>query len=191
MLLFNQSIHNEGSVTVLAFYQSLVDDEKEKSIIEEMYKSNKRRMYSIAFSCLHNHQDAEDAVHEAFLIAVEKSKKIFSIPSNKRAPYLNVIVRNVCYSIMRKKKPLGLSDEADVTAEKYFPEEEAISDIECERLIGLISSLPEGQRDAMYLKCRFGFTDAEIAVSLSISENSVRNRIYNARKAMKAKLDKD
>ena len=176
---------------MLAFYQSLVDDEKEKSIIEELYKSNKRRMYSIAFSCLHNHQDAEDAVHEAFLIAVEKSKKIFSIPSNKRAPYLNVIVRNVCYSIMRKKRPLELSDEADVTAEKYFPEEEAISDIECERLIGLISSLPEGQRDAMYLKCRFGFTDAEIAVSLSISENSVRNRIYNARKAMKAKLDKD
>ena len=191
MLLFTQSTRYKGSVIVLAFYMSLVDDENEKSIIEELYKSNKKKMYSIAFSCLRNSQDAEDVVHEAFLVAIEKNKKIFSIPSNKRAPYLNVIVRNVCYSIMRKKKPLELSDEADVTAEKYFPEEEAISDIECERLIGLISSLPEGQRDAMYLKCRFGFTDAEIAVSLSISENSVRNRIYNARKAMKAKLDKD
>ena len=74
MLLFNQSIHNEGSVTVLAFYQSLVDDEEEKNIIAELYRSNKRKMYSIAISCLHSPQDAEDAVHEAFLIAIEKNK---------------------------------------------------------------------------------------------------------------------
>ena len=81
---------------MLAFYMSLVDDENEKSIIEELYKTNKRKMYSIAYSCLRNHQDAEDAVHEAFLIVIRKNKKIFSLPSNKRAPYLNVITRNLC-----------------------------------------------------------------------------------------------
>lgn len=176
---------------MLAFYMSLVDDENEKSIIEELYKSNKKKMYSIAFSCLRNSQDAEDVVHEAFLVAIEKNKKIFSIPSNKRAPYLDVIVRNMCYSILREDNPVELSGEEDLPMEEVFPEEEAISNMECERLIELINSLPEGQRDTMYLRCRFGFTDAEIATSLSISENAVRNRIYNARKAMKEKLGKD
>lgn len=191
MLLFTQSTRYKGSVIVLAFYMSLVDDENEKSIIEELYKSNKKKMYSIAFSCLRNSQDAEDVVHEAFLVAIEKNKKIFSIPSNKRAPYLDVIVRNMCYSILREDNPVELSGEEDVPMEEVFPEEEAISNMECERLIELINSLPEGQRDAMYLRCRFGFTEAEIATSLSISENAVRNRIYNARKAMKEKLGKD
>ncbi len=191
MLLFTQSIRYKGSVIVLAFYMSLVDDENEKSIIEELYKSNKKKMYSIAFSCLRNSQDAEDVVHEAFLVAIEKNKKIFSIPSNKRAPYLDVIVRNMCYSILRENNPVELSGEEDVPKEEVFPEEEAISNMECERLIELINSLPEGQRDAMYLRCRFGFSEAEIATSLSISENAVRNRIYNARKAMKEKLGKD
>ena len=191
MLLFIQSTRYKGSVIVLAFYMSLVDDENEKSIIEELYKSNKKKMYSIAFSCLRNSQDAEDVVHEAFLVAIEKNKKIFSIPSNKRAPYLDVIVRNMCYSILREDNPVELSGEEDLPMEEVFPEEEAISNMECERLIELINSLPEGQRDTMYLRCRFGFTDAEIATSLSISENAVRNRIYNARKAMKEKLGKD
>ena len=68
---------NKGSESVLAFYMSLVDDENEKSIIEELYKTNKRKMYSIAYSCLRNHQDAEDAVHEAFLIVIRKNKKYF------------------------------------------------------------------------------------------------------------------
>lgn len=54
---------------MLAFYMSLVDDENEKKIIEELYNSNKQTMYSIALSCLHNPQDAEDVVcnGQAFL----------------------------------------------------------------------------------------------------------------------------
>lgn len=176
---------------MLAFYMSLVDDENEKSIIEELYKTNKRKMYSIAYSCLRNHQDAEDAVHEAFLIVIRKNKKIFSLPSNKRAPYLNVITRNLCYSILRRRKPEELIDEEDVSGEETLPEEEAISNIESGRLIELINSLPEGQRDAMYLKCRFEFSDEEIATALSISNSSVRNRLFHARKTIKKKLEEN
>ncbi len=176
---------------MLAFYMSLVDDENEKSIIEELYKTNRRIMYSIAYSCLHNPQDAEDVVHEAFLVAIKNNKKFFSIPSNKRAPYLDVIVRNLCYSILRNGKPEELTGEEDISEDEANPEEEAISNIEGERLMELISGLPEGQRDAMYLKCRFGFSDEEIATSLSISNSSVRNRLFHARKAMKKKLDEN
>lgn len=172
---------------MLAFYQSLVDDENEKIIIEELYKTNARSMYRIAMSCLNNPQDAEDAVHEAFLIAIEKSKKVFSIPSDKRNPYLNVIVRNVCYSVLRQKVGVASLDEEETVVD-VSDDEDIFSEMECGRLIELINALPEGQRDVMYLKCRFGFTTEEIAVSLSISENAVRNRIFNARKKLREKL---
>lgn len=174
---------------MLAFYQSLVDDEEEKNIIAELYKSNKRKMYSIAISCLHSPQDAEDAVHEAFLIAIEKNKKIFSIPSNKRGPYLNVIVRNVCYSVLRRKKAVGSIDEEAMSKDKILPEDEVISAEEYEQLLRFLNDLPDGQRDAIYLRCRLGLTMEETALSLSISENAVRNRIFNARKTIRKKLE--
>ena len=173
---------------MLAFYMSLVDDENEKKIIEELYNSNKQTMYSIALSCLHNPQDAEDVVHEAFLVAIKKSKKIFSIPFNKRIPFLDVIVRNKCYSVLRRKKLTDSENEEKMTRKEVSPEEIVISDIECKHLIQLLNDLPEGQKDVMYL-IRLGFTTEEIALSLSISENAVRNRIFHARKNIREKLD--
>jgi RNA polymerase sigma factor (sigma-70 family) len=127
-------------------------------------------------------------VHEAFLVAIKKSKKIFSIPSNKRVPFLDVIVRNMCYSVLRRKKLTDSENEEKITRKETSPEEIAISNIERKHLIQLLNDLPEGQKDVMYL-IRLGFTVEEIALSLSISENAVRNRIFHARKAIKKKLD--
>ena len=59
---------------MISVYLSLIETDKEKSLIEELYDKNKQTMYSIAFSNLHNRTDAEDAVHEAILRAIIRLK---------------------------------------------------------------------------------------------------------------------
>ena len=54
-------------VTTLSFYISLAETAEDKSLIERLYNGYERYMYAVAFSVLHNEQDAEDTVHEAFL----------------------------------------------------------------------------------------------------------------------------
>lgn len=175
---------------MLAFYLSLVDDEDQKSLIEQLYKTNRQTMYSIAVSRLHNSQDAEDAVHEAFIVAINNIEKIFSFPANKRASYLNVIVRNMSCTVLRRKKPTTDIEEEIITGDTS-PEDEAISCMEYERLTQLIKELPEGQRDVMYLRYYLELDIREIASSLSISETAVRNRLFKARKSLQKQLEND
>ena len=61
---------------LLSIYLSLIDDDDDKDRFEELYKKYRIGMYKIAFSILHNNEDAEDAVHEAFLCIANKFQKI-------------------------------------------------------------------------------------------------------------------
>lgn len=60
-------------VTTLSFYISLAETAEDKSLIERLYNGYERYMYAVAFSVLHNEQDAEDTVHEAFLRIIKIS----------------------------------------------------------------------------------------------------------------------
>jgi len=173
---------------MLGLYLSLVDSEEEKKLVEELYKSNKQKMYVIAKSCLHNSQDAEDAVHEAFLHTIEEIEHISTIPADKRSPYLNVIVRNVSYHTFNQNKPMEQIDEETITQEDISTEEEAISNIGYEHLLKLVKNLPDGQKDVMYLKYERGLTMQEIAETLSISEVAVKNRLFKAKKSLKEQI---
>ena len=66
---------------MISVYLSLIETDKEKSLIEELYDKNKQTMYSIAFSNLHNRTDAEDAVHEAILRAIRLKSSLRSRPT--------------------------------------------------------------------------------------------------------------
>lgn len=52
---------------MLAFYMMLIDDEQNKSKFEKLYYEYRDRMMYVALSVLHNNEDAEDAVHNAFI----------------------------------------------------------------------------------------------------------------------------
>ena len=45
----------------------ILETDADKSLFEELYKKYKARMYKYAYSILHNKEDAEDVVHQAFL----------------------------------------------------------------------------------------------------------------------------
>lgn len=59
-------------IIMLGFYLALLDTAEEKSRFEELYLLYRQDMYKTAYSILQDSFEAEDVVHEAFLIVIKK-----------------------------------------------------------------------------------------------------------------------
>lgn len=169
-----------------------------KSEIEELYIKHKSRLFNIAMGYLHNRADAEDAVHNVFSQILEGKTKIFEIPLNKHAAYLNVLIRNISVRIFNNSLTELDVDPAEL--EEYYNksgisddigiDDAVISKISQRELVDFIHTLPQGMREAMVLKYLMGLSDREAAENLDITENALRQRLFAARKAIKKFLDK-
>lgn len=174
---------------------AMLDTDEERSVFERIYTIHSQRLYRIAFSKLHNQQDAEDAVSECFLRILNKSANIFEVSPNKRAAFLNILIRNVCAQMFNRsvrENAVSVDDEnTPEIADKVNLEDEVIGKIEHDRLVEFISRLPPKTRDALVLRSVMGVSAHEAAEQLGITENALRQRIFEARKAIKEFVEKE
>lgn len=174
---------------------AMLDTDEERSIFEQLYNTHSQRLYRIAFGRLHNPQDAEDAVSECFLRILNKSANIFEVSPNKRAAFLNILIRNVCAQAFNrsvKEKTVSVDDEnVPEPADAINLEDEVIGRIEHDKLVKFIAQLPPKTRDALVLRSVMGVSSREAAEQLGITENALRQRIFEARKAIKRFVEKE
>ena len=79
------------------------ESEDDKVKFEEIYLKYKSLMFYAANKILHNEQDAEDAVHMAFIKIAENIKKIGVLDCPKTRSYIVTIVEHKAIDIYRKK----------------------------------------------------------------------------------------
>ncbi len=84
---------------MLSLYLSMLEADEDKNKFEELYMKYRNDMYNIAFSILHNCEDAEDAVHDAFVSIANNFEKINKIPCQEIKYYFVIIVRNVSINL--------------------------------------------------------------------------------------------
>lgn len=169
----------------------ILETEEQRNELSDFYEQYKERFYAIAFSKLHNRASAEDAVQEAFLRIADKPDKFFGIPGDKRAAFTDVIIRHIAVDMFNKSSRTGSLDETVGNDFGDVPlEERVISSVSRDELIGFISTLSSLQRDVLELKILYGASNSEIAQKLSVSENVVRQRLFQARKAIREYLEK-
>lgn len=162
----------------MLIYLQTIESPEEQSKFETIYFMYRNHMYRIAFGILQNPQDAEDALHSAFLKIVENIKKIDDPKCLKTKGYIVTIVRNIAIDAYRKKQihpQVEYSDET-VTTQVVYNGSNALA--------GCILKLPPQQRDILILKYHHGYKLTEIAKMLDIS---YRNALQIEQRA-KAKL---
>ena len=98
---------------MLMLYLQMLDTPEEKVRFEEIYLKYREKMFHVADSILHNDQDAEDAVHNAFLRIIKKFSRFQNIPAKDLAPQVIVIARNEAISLQRKKKDAAPLEDWD------------------------------------------------------------------------------
>lgn len=89
---------------MIDIYLSALETTEDKAEFEDLYIKYRQKMYAVAYSILHNVEDSEDAVHNAFLNIAKNFEKFKNFSCQDKERYIVIIVRNVSIDIYRKNK---------------------------------------------------------------------------------------
>lgn len=155
-------------------------------------------VYNQAYRLLDDHQAAEDAAQEAFILAYTK---FHSYRGGSLRAWLLRIVTNLCYDEMRRRRsrlivPLEPLDDygeeiesPDWLADPAETPEEAAQSWELrERIRKSIVKLPLKNRAALVLVDLQGLDYAEAAAVMGIPIGTVKSRLARARSHLRADL---
>lgn len=163
----------------MLIYLQMIETPEEKSKFEQIYLQYKGLMFHVAFQILHNEQDAEDAVHQAFVKIAENIRKIDRPVCPKTHGYVVTIVENKAIDQYRKqhKHP---SAELNEEIQGIEPDFEGVTD-----LAKCILKLPPRCREMILLRYHYGYTVREIARMMDISLVSANQLNQRAKKKLK------
>lgn len=170
---------------MLSLYLSMVETEEQRSLVEQIYHDYEQTMYHTAFAVLHNKQDAEDAVHEAFVRIITDIDRLTSVKKEKRKSFVIIVVKNIAIDTYRRRQreTVGAEDISDMDIADDFSIEQAISDsTDRDILMKAVNKLPEKQQEVLTMKFFHEVSTADIADMLGIDVSAVRKRIARAEK---------
>ena len=148
-----------------------------------------RRVFRLAYSFVHNVDDAADIVQEVFIRAYRNISRF----DTDRAfyPWLHRITRNLSINLKSRK----------ANTEATLPAEEILSAVSAdplavalknERLISIrdaIDELPPMHREIIVLKHYQECSYSEMAEILDVPVGTIMSRLYNARQKLKVLLE--
>jgi RNA polymerase sigma-70 factor (ECF subfamily) len=152
-------------------------------------------LYNLAYRILHDPMEAENVTQEAFLRIVASIERTrLDLPIK---PYLFRIAVNLCYDVLRAKKPLTFTDlERDDESFSEIVEDapEILDRMEKEelhlQLRAAIESLPPHYRTVIVLKYIEEFSYAEIAQTVNLPLNTVRTHLRRAKQQLRSRLER-
>ena len=175
---------------MLTIYLSMLDDPDDRRKFEELYKKYRQMMYYVAYRILKSVDDAEDAVHMAFMRVINHLDDIDENEEQKTKSYLAIVVQNLAYDMYRKKKrdwTLSCSYDA---FELYIqdPNGQDFEDIddgsEGIRLAEAMKKLPAKYADVIRLTYMHGLHSEKVGEILGITSDTVRQRLVRGRKKL-------
>lgn len=167
---------------MLNFYLSLIDDYDKRNKFEELYFTYRQDMYKTAFGILNDSFEAEDSVHEAFMIIINKLDKISEVKCPQTHAYLIIIVKNLALKLYNKRKKTTAEDIDDIdVADVTDVENEVLSAIGLEQLEKILVQLPENYYNVLYLEQYMGLSIADISESLGITYENAKKRLQRAK----------
>lgn len=171
--------------------------EEDGELLEQLYCLYKDRMFYTALKILGDAPEAENVVHDTFLILAENLERIDGVNNKKTWNYIVTILKNKCFDWLRKQKHYQYEDEMSGSGKregktgdifKNDLEEEIIAGEEQETLMKLITNLRYPYKEVLYLQYYNEMGSREIGEILSISPENIRQIASRARKKLKEKM---
>ena len=151
------------------------------------YERFSRVVYSICMRYMTNVDDAQDMLQECMIKVFQRGKE-FRFEGSLEGWIRRVSV-NTCLDALKKRK-LQFTD--DLETAKYTPSSLLVGDsMEMKDLMKLLMQLPVGYRTVFNLFAIEGFSHAEIADLLQISENTSKSQLFKARQWLKSRLEEN
>jgi len=185
------SLCDDNTVAVVGSRQS------PREAFEIIVKRHMKDAYFIALGLVGNREDALELSQEAFYRAYRHYDQLKE--KGKFFPWFYQILRNLCFSHLRKRKVrrTGSLDDADGTpgepqiADCFDPGMVAERNEAKDRVWKAISRLDEKHREVIILRHFRNLSYEEMAKVLFCNRGTVTSRLYYARKRLKEILDRE
>ncbi len=172
---------------MLVLYLQMLDEPLQRASFEQFYRKYRQAMFAVAFGILHNKQDAEDAVSQAFFSIAKKFEKISLLDCHEMKAYAVIVSRNKALNIYNRNKrerEQTVSLDSELLQDKAF-EEKTFSDLD-----EAVAALDQRYKDVITLYYYYGLSAAEVAGLLDIHIDTVRHRAMRAKRLLKKALEK-
>lgn len=163
--------------------------------LEKMYLQYAPRLMRIAYGILRNQQDAEDALHTAFVALTAHADRLADPDSSETKAYLSRTVKNCALNLQAKRQRVLRFEESypdyeigEVTDEML---EKLCSQATMETILSAVANLPDSYRDVVYLFYVEEKKTEEIAKILNLKGAAVRQRLVRGRKQLADALRKE
>ena len=178
----------------MLIYIQAIQNESDRSLVEELYNKYSNTMLYNAQSILKDRYRAEDAVSQAFIKIMDKLQ-IFSFKNcNKTRGLLGIVVRDICYDMLRDDKSkniVPIEDYEGILEDgENIPFDYVVSEEGYQFVLDCLYHLNDRFKDILRLKLVFEFTNEEISKILGITPENVRVRIHRARQALIEEMEK-
>lgn len=167
---------------------AILKSEAQRNELSVFYEKYRNRFLSIALKILHNQEEAEDAVQEAFLKIADKPDVFFSLSDEEQIPYVYTIVKNLSYDMFNKGKRIQTAEfpeNIDFRNDPELLENLVLDNISHKELVEFIKGLPPLQQNVLLLTRLSKLSISETARALNVSEKVVNQRLYLARRSIK------
>jgi RNA polymerase sigma-70 factor, ECF subfamily len=172
---------------------------EDQEAFEELIRRHQNRVFAVASGIIHRREDVEDISQQVFVKAYFSLKRF-----DQRAAFstwLYKITVNECWDLLRKRKVRPLVYESDLSEEQA--KQMLASDVSAatrpdisetlaarQQVELLLEGLDERDRVMLILKEVEGFAIEEIAEVLDLNSNTVKVRLFRARKKIVSRVGK-
>lgn len=168
---------------MLFLYLSMLDTPEDKQKMTELYITYREYLLKIALEILHNQDDAEDVLHQAFLRLTNDLTKVEDVSSHQTRNFLVIIIRGLAINLYNKHK--RTIDFEDMNAMSALTANDPILDqVSHEGLHEALGQLPAPHREVLYLMYFQDLPVRKIAELLRLGESAVKKRLERARWAL-------
>jgi RNA polymerase sigma factor (sigma-70 family) len=175
---------NRGEETQMLNLSRNTDD----NAVEAFYIRNIAELLFLAYGILDSEAEAEDAVSEVIEKLINLSKSGYFNASFKGEGellgFVRIALRNICYDILRRRKRKMSIFQKIGEAIPIWTRPEAFDTFQKEAIELMLLELSSREKQIFVLYNQ-GFRNHEITTRLGISELTVRNTLFNAKKRIR------
>lgn len=168
-------------------FLSVIDDERTRNKLEEIYLNYKKVAYWTAYRILKDSYESEDIVQDAIIRMSSLIHKIDEVKCNKTRALFVIIVRNLSINIYNKRKNMENThyEDVEVVSSDLTLDEKMINLDQTKWMAHMLTKINPTYSDILSLKYYYDYSDLEISQLIGISQGNVRVRLHRARVSIK------
>lgn len=163
----------------------------------KLYNATNQSGYFTALKILKDEEEAQDVLQDSYITVLEKINEIRDPESF--VSWFHQIVANKAKNYLAKKKPsLFASDDEEQEVTEFLPDEDEVwqpeknvdEDDVRRQVMQIIEGLTDEKRTCVLLYYYNELSVADIAKAVGASENTVKARLFQARKDIRKEVEK-